>query len=95
MLPAISLKGLDFLFIGSFLVGLYAMHRLLAVRETGEVEERIVMTELYAEVRKSVRHVSNVAGVRHLTYFPYYVLRVLHIAGNHEDGDSQRTDTST
>jgi hypothetical protein len=70
-----SLRGLDFLFIASFVFGLYAMHRLLAVREEGEVEEDIVKGQFYAEVRKGVRHVSNVAGLRYLMYFPYSVVR--------------------
>jgi hypothetical protein len=39
--PTLSLKGLDFLFIVSFLFGLYSLHRLLAVREQGEVEKGI------------------------------------------------------
>lgn len=74
-LPAVNLRGLDFLFVISFLLGLYAMHRLIAVREEGEVEEKIFTTQLFGEVRKAVRHVSNVAGLRHLTYFPYARLK--------------------
>ena len=72
---AISLSGLDFLFIAAFLFGLYALHRLSLVTEAGEVEEEVVVTELYAEVRKSVKHVSNVAGLRQMTYFPYVAVR--------------------
>jgi MFS family permease len=73
--PVISLRSLDFVFIISFLCGLYAVHRLLAITETGEVEERVVMGELYAEMRKTVRNVSNVAGLRTLTIVPYVTLR--------------------
>ncbi len=76
-LPAVDLVGLDFVFLIAFIVGLYAIHRLLAVKEEGEVEEEIVVQELYAEVRKAVANVSNVAGLRHLTYFPYAVLQYL------------------
>jgi MFS family permease len=74
-IPAFNLRGLDFLFVGAFIFGQYSLHRLLAVQEEGEVEERIVMTELYGQVRKAVRHVSNVAGLRQLTYFPFEYLR--------------------
>ena len=74
-IPAFNLRGLDFLFVGAFIFGQYSLHRLLAVKEEGEVEERIVMTELYGQVRKAVRHVSNVAGLRQLTYFPFEYLR--------------------
>ncbi|MFP4104956.1 MAG: MFS transporter [Phycisphaerae bacterium] len=91
-MPAFSLKGLDFLFMGSFVFGLYAMHRLLGVREEGEVEERVVMDSLYTEVRRSVRHVSNMAGLRYLTYFPYLVLRSVAGEGPPEQ-EEPRSDT--
>lgn len=74
-LPAMSIGGLDFLFVASFLMGLYALHRLLAVREEGEVTEEIVRTEFYSEVRRTVRHVSNIPGLRYLTLFPYAYLK--------------------
>lgn len=74
-IPAFALRGLDFVFVGAFFVGQYALHRLLAVKEEGEVEERVVMIELYGQVRKAVRHVSNVAGLRQLTYFPFEYLK--------------------
>jgi MFS family permease len=70
-LSALSLRGLDFLFMIAVLFGVYAMHRLLAVREEGEVEEKVVLSELYGEVRKAVRHVSNVAGLRQQYLFPF------------------------
>lgn len=75
VLPAIHLQGLDFLFICSFVLGLYAVHRLLTVKEQGEVEERVVIGELYAEVRKTARDVSNVAGLRQVAMFPFDLLR--------------------
>jgi MFS family permease len=74
-LHALDLQGLDFVFGISFVLGLYAWHRLLGVREEGEVEETVVLSEFYGEVRKAVRNVSNVAGLRHLTHFPYIRLR--------------------
>jgi hypothetical protein len=74
-LPAFDLKGLDFLFILAAILGLYALHRLLAVKEEGEVEEVVVRSELLVEMRKMVRHVSNVAGLRDLTSFPYMRLK--------------------
>lgn len=76
---AIALRGLDFVFVVAVLLGLYALHRLLALREEGEVEEEVVATELYGEVRKAFRHLSNVAGLRHLTYFPY--MKLMEIVG--------------
>lgn len=68
---AFDLIGLDYLFVFAVIFGLYAMHRLLVVREEGEVEKGVVLSEFYGEVRKAVRHVSNVAGLRHLYTFPF------------------------
>ncbi|MBN1585939.1 MAG: MFS transporter [Candidatus Omnitrophica bacterium] len=68
---AMDLRSLDFLFILAVIAGFYALARLIAVQEEGEVEEDIVLPALFSEVRKSVRHVSNVAGLRTLVYFPY------------------------
>ncbi|MFH1743920.1 MAG: MFS transporter [bacterium] len=75
ILSALSLQGLDFLFVASFVFGLYSLHRLVLVQEVGEVKEDVVLTEFYGEFRKVVRNVSSVAGLRHLTYFPYVRLR--------------------
>lgn len=74
-MPAIDVKGMDFLFVAAFVFGLYALHRLLPVREQGEVEEARVREQVLVEVLKIVRHISNVAGLRHLTHFPYTALR--------------------
>lgn len=75
VLPAINLRGLDFLFVLSFIFGLYAVHRLLAIEEHGEVEEAVVISELYAQTRRIVRTISSIEGLRHLTVFPYAKLR--------------------
>ncbi len=75
LLTAVDLQGLDFLFMIAVLFGLYALHRLLAVREVGVAEEGVAAAELYGEVRRSLRHVSNVAGLRRLSSFPYALLR--------------------
>ncbi len=61
-ITAIDLQGLDFIFVIAFVFGLYALHRLLAVSEQGEVEEDVVIGELYGEVAQLVRKVSNVPG---------------------------------
>ena len=73
-LPAFELRGLDFLFVIAFFAGLYALHRLLAVQEVGEAGRRAVVLQLYREARRGLRDVSNIEGLRMLTYFPYAVL---------------------
>ena len=75
LLTALDLSGLDFLFVVAVLLGLYSLHRLLAVREVGAVEEGAAVAELYGEMRRAVRNVSNVAGLRRLSSFPYLLLR--------------------
>ncbi len=70
-LPTLDLVGLDFVFVGSAILGLYAMHRLLSVREEGEASKTVVLGELQGEVRRALRHVSNVAGLRSLYTFPF------------------------
>jgi len=72
---AINLKGLDFLFIIAFLIGLYSLYRLARVKEEGEVTERIVAYELAAEVAQQMKNLSTVGGLRQLTSFPLYIAR--------------------
>lgn len=76
-LYAFNLRGLDFLFAFSFLCGIFALERLVAIHETGHVQKRVVVNEFFGEVRKMTRHVSTIAGLRQLTYFPYSRLRDL------------------
>jgi hypothetical protein len=85
MFTAIDLEGLDFLFVAAAFLGLYALHRLIAVQERGEVDETLAVNEVYREMRKAVRHVGNVAGLRRLTEFPYVLLRNLRGRDDLED----------
>jgi len=68
-LPALDLRGLDYVFVAAFLLGLYAIHRLLSVREQGETDERFVRTAAMGEILQMARQVSTVAGVRHMLAF--------------------------
>jgi MFS family permease len=81
-LPTVNLKGLDFICIISFLLGLHSLHRLLTIKETGEVEQGVFAEEFRLEVRKAVKNISNVAGMRDMFYFPYSRLRELIIKRN-------------
>lgn len=74
------LTDLDFIFVIAFIMGLHAMHRLLAVREEGEVTEEIVIQEFYSEIRRSMRSVSHVFGLRVLNNFPYTIKGI--VTGN-------------
>lgn len=74
MLPAFEMQGLDFVFVIAFVAGMYALHRLLAVSETGEGTRRTLVLQLLQEARRGLRDVSNIEGLRMFTYFPYAVL---------------------
>jgi hypothetical protein len=45
------------------------------VKETGEVEEKIVMRELIAEVERGVRNLSTAHGLGPMVLFPYSIVR--------------------
>jgi MFS family permease len=72
---ALSLEGLDFLFIIAAVIGLYSVYRLHLVKEKGEVKERIIITELTAEVMQQMRSLSTIGGLRQLTSLPLYIAR--------------------
>ena len=74
-LYAINLRGLDFLFIIAFIIGLYSVYRLASISEEGEVTERIVVSELTAEVAQQMKSLSTVGGLRQFTSFPLYIAR--------------------
>jgi MFS family permease len=60
----------DFFFVFAFLIGIYSIHRLAYVKEAGEVEERIVVHELIAQVSREMRNLSTVGGLRYMLRFP-------------------------
>jgi MFS family permease len=76
-LPTLNLQQWDFFFAFAFIIGLYALHRLAMVKEAGEVEEKIVAKELFAEVGTQVRTLSSVEGVKQMVSFPFAMVRGL------------------
>ncbi len=66
----------DFFFLFAFLIGLYCIHRLTRVKESGEVEEEIVIHELITQVRRNMRNLSTVGGLRHMVTFPVSVVHL-------------------
>jgi MFS family permease len=75
--PTPNLQQWDFFFALAFLMGLYALHRLAMIKETGEVEERIIMQGLFTEVKTQVRILFSIEGVRQMVSFPLSVVRSL------------------
>ena len=74
-IQTIYFKHWDFLFLFAFFIGLYSLHRLAMVKETGEVEEKVLVHELIVEMRKGMRSFSTANGLRQLTKFPFSVVR--------------------
>lgn len=81
-LPTLNLQQWDFFFFFAFLIGLYSIHRLAMLKEVGEIEEKIVVQELLAEVRRRMIAVSSVGGLRQMVNFPFFVTRRLPIIRN-------------
>ncbi|MEK9213041.1 MFS transporter [Sphingomonas sp. 2378] len=71
----IVLTAWDFYFLLAGLIGLYAVHRLSLVRETGEIERREMVGQVLNETRRSIRNISSVAGLRAATDLPAALLR--------------------
>jgi MFS family permease len=74
-LRPLDLHGLDFLFVATVFVGLYAVHRILAVVEREPIDRRVVVAALADEVWERMSHplraITTVPGVRDLVYFPF------------------------
>ncbi|MFA5268832.1 MAG: MFS transporter, partial [Methanoregula sp.] len=60
----------DFFFVFAFLIGIYSIHRLAYIKEAGEVEGRLVVNEMIAQVSREMRNLSTVGGLRYMLRFP-------------------------
>ena len=69
-LTAFQFQHFDFFFLVAFLIGLYALHRLVFVQEAGEVEEKIVIRAILAMNPREMRNFSTAGGLRNILRFP-------------------------
>jgi len=67
---AVHFRGLDFLFIITFFIGLFALGRLAYVKEEGEVTEKVVLQEVLNEVLSPMRSVASIGGLTRMTALP-------------------------
>lgn len=74
-IQTLNFRGWDFFFFLAFLIGLYSIHRLALVEESGWVKEEIVVHELIAEVKRPLRNFSTAGGLRHMLHFPFSIVR--------------------
>lgn len=75
LFQTLNLEHWDFLFFFAFLLGLYSLHRLSLVREIGEVEEKVILQELFSVVGRELKDISTAFGLRDITLFPFSILR--------------------
>jgi MFS family permease len=75
ILPTLNLQQWDFFFTFAFIIGFYSLHRLSMVKEEGEVEEEIVVQELFREVGTQVRILSSVEGLKQIVSFPFITIK--------------------
>lgn len=71
----LSISQWDFFFALAAVVGLVAVGLLGRVREVGEVEEKVVLNEMYLHARRFVQNLSSIAGLHQAGEFPYGKLR--------------------
>lgn len=62
-LTPIRLNGWDFYFVIASAIGLFALHRLSLVTETGEIDNRAMIDQIFLQARRSVRSMSSAGGL--------------------------------
>jgi MFS family permease len=76
---SLNLSNWDFYFLLSALLGVYALHRLGHVRETGEVSREEALRHLVKETRGSIHNFSTVTGLKALTDLPAGLVREIRV----------------
>ncbi|HSW57319.1 MAG TPA: MFS transporter [Dehalococcoidales bacterium] len=69
-LGVIQLTGIDFIFILTFVIGLFTLNILAALREEGEAGKDVVLKELQAQTRSALQSVNSVSGANFINIFP-------------------------
>lgn len=76
-LPALSLTGFDFLFFIAFIIGLFTLNLLVALKEVGEVTRDMALAELTSRAEPAMRAISSVPGLGAASAISYgYIKRV-------------------
>ncbi|MDA0997823.1 MAG: MFS transporter [Proteobacteria bacterium] len=74
---SMQLEHWDFYFVLAALIGLYSLHRLAQVNESGVFDQRAVIKELFSDTRRTIRTMSSIAGLRAAAEFPFHLLHRL------------------
>ena len=70
----LNFRGLDFLFFIAFVLGIFALNRLSAVHEEGEVPKKIIYQAFMQQTRRTMRSISSLGGVAYLGAVPFSFL---------------------
>jgi MFS family permease len=71
----LKFQAWTFLFGIACVLGLYSMHRLSFVEETGRTSGHVVFRHLLLEVRRSMQNLSSAAGLLRIVRLPMEILR--------------------
>jgi len=74
-LETLRIEQWDFFFVFAAVIGLYSLHRLNMIEDTGRTLEKSVLAEFMQPAWEGIRGLSSVAGLRVLTGFPLELLR--------------------
>jgi len=86
---ALNLRALDFLFLMTFLLGLFSLRFLRKVTEQGEVEEKVVRQELLNETYSTVRMIGTIPGIRQMVAGPISAVGRLLKGGQNVEKDRE------
>jgi len=57
----------------SFIIGLYSIHKLASIRETGKIKDKVELAEFLSETRREVRSLSTAGEMRNMLAFPFVI----------------------
>ena len=77
----LALTGFDFLFVIAFVLGLFTVNALTALREEGEADREVALDALFAPMRRPSSPLSSAPALGFLGQFPYGYLRRTPIPG--------------
>ncbi len=69
----LDIRGLEYLFLLSIIIALYALERLTKVKEVGEAPTEVVYNEFFRETRRTLRNISTTTGIFYLLNIPAFL----------------------
>ncbi len=66
----VDLRGLDFVFLLAFLLGMLALHRLPFVKEEGDITEHLDVEHVAGTLTAELKSVASIAGLRRMVFWP-------------------------